>query len=120
LEQLRRVIPSTRRAATRVGQAPKSPGLKHRHYSPRAKVILVKHPPAVPRNGSAFIGLIRPKARVYKRALVCRDVAHYARVLFHFFRQCDEAGVRNIYCQITPETGLGHALMDRVRRAARR
>src|SRR5262245_30815561 len=37
--------------------APKSPGMKHRHYAPRAKVILAPFPQyTVPMNSSAYIG----------------------------------------------------------------
>ncbi|MBP6822052.1 MAG: threonylcarbamoyl-AMP synthase, partial [Acidobacteria bacterium] len=35
-----------------------------------------------------------------------------------FFRECDEAGIRTIYCQAVPDEGLGLAVMDRIRRAA--
>ena len=43
LEQLREIVPSTR-IATRIGTgSPKSPGMKYRHYSPRARVIIVSN-----------------------------------------------------------------------------
>jgi hypothetical protein len=42
----------------------------------------------------------------------------YARALFAFFRQADAAGCDVICAQAVAETGLGRALMDRLRRAA--
>jgi L-threonylcarbamoyladenylate synthase len=52
--------------------------------------------------------------------LVCGSLEEYARNLFAFFRDCDKANIRIVYCQTVEETGLGAALMDRLRRAASR
>ncbi len=49
--------------------------------------------------------------------MICRDVDHYAHELFHFFRECDRKGVRNIYCERPPASGIGAALLDRIIRA---
>jgi L-threonylcarbamoyladenylate synthase len=123
LEQLSEVVPQT--TISKVSgkadlAAPKSPGTKHRHYAPRANVILAPFPQyTVPMNASAFIGLnAPPKAAMFGRILICKDVEEYARELFNFFRECDESGVETIFCQTVAEEGLGLALMDRIRRAA--
>ncbi|MFO1528441.1 MAG: Sua5 family C-terminal domain-containing protein [Kiritimatiellia bacterium] len=50
-------------------------------------------------------------------ARICANADAYARELFHFFRVCDAAGVRRIACGTVPETGIGLALMDQLRRA---
>jgi L-threonylcarbamoyladenylate synthase len=120
LEQLRAIIPSTRLAEARSGSPPKSPGLKYRHYSPRARVVLVAQPrDARSASDAAYIGLHAPQqVKAFKLRRICRSVEAYARALFLFFRQCDEAGVKVIYCQAVAETGLGRALMDRLKRAA--
>ena len=118
LEQLRAVIPETRLASAGDKSAPRSPGLKYRHYAPRAQVYLITHPSQIARPEEAgYIGLHEPEQdfRLVRR---CRDLAEYARELFQFFRECDAAGVRDIYCQQVDEDGLGLALMDRLRRAA--
>lgn len=125
IEQLRAVIPVTRfgeHDATTI--AARSPGLKHRHYSPQARVITVAQPseaaPAL--DDAAYIGIDAPSSaaapKSFKRLLICQSVEEYARSLFHFFRQCDEANVKVIYCQTVEEIGLGTALMDRIKRAA--
>jgi L-threonylcarbamoyladenylate synthase len=123
LEELSEVIPQIRISKVS-GEAdfaaPKSPGMKHRHYAPRAKVILAPFPQyTVPTNTSAYIGLkAPPKSAMFGRILICKDVEEYARELFNFFRECDEGAVKTIFCQTVDEEGLGLALMDRIRRAA--
>jgi L-threonylcarbamoyladenylate synthase len=120
LEQLRGVIPETELSDAEDVSAPKSPGMKHRHYAPRAKVVISPFPQqAIPTDRSAFIGLeAPPQPEAFKRILICQDVEQYARELFRFFRECDIGKVETIYCQAVNEEGLGLALMDRLRRAA--
>src|SRR5206468_2029917 len=120
LEQLREVIPATQWLSPTITAPAKSPGLKYRHYSPQARVILITQPPeAAPAADAAYIGLSAPPhASAFKRHRICQSLEDYARSLFHFFRQCDEAGVKVIYCQAVAETGLGLALMDRLKRAS--
>jgi L-threonylcarbamoyladenylate synthase len=118
LEQLRAVIPETRLASADDKSAPRSPGLKYRHYAPRAQVHLITYPIQIARPEEAgYIGLDKPE-QDFRLARRCRDLAAYARELFQFFRACDAAWVRDIYCQQVEEEGLGLALMDRLRRAA--
>jgi L-threonylcarbamoyladenylate synthase len=120
LEDLLNVIPQTKISGAADLDAPKSPGMKHRHYAPKAKVVLAPFPQyTVPTNSSAYIGLkAPPNATLFERILICKDVEEYARELFNFFRECDEIAIETIFCQIVDEKGLGLALMDRLRRAA--
>ena len=122
LEELRRVVPSVRLHKPG-GRGPvRSPGLRHRHYAPRAGVVLVETLCDAKRSASAgFIGLRPPLlATGFGRVCLCRDPRQYAQLLFRFFRECDAAGLRTIYCETVPEQGIGRALMDRLRRAAER
>ena len=117
-EQLRSIIPSTKLARRHDVTTPKSPGVKYRHYAPRARVKLIAHPQEAetgPR--SAVIGLDAPAGQ-FILARHCGSVADYAREIYRFFRECDEAGVEVIYCQTVPERGIGLALMDRLGRAS--
>ncbi|HTY12528.1 MAG TPA: L-threonylcarbamoyladenylate synthase [Bacteroidota bacterium] len=120
LEQLREIIPSTRIAIPRSAKAAKSPGTKYRHYSPRARVIIVADAAEIgPTTNAAFIGtgaLIN--ARRFRFHRILPNVNAYAHELFYFFRLCDAAGVSKIYCQAVEPSGLGLALMDRITRAA--
>jgi L-threonylcarbamoyladenylate synthase len=120
LEQLRAVIPETRLASAGDKSAPRSPGLKYRHYAPRAEVYLITRPSQIARPEEAgYIGLDEP-GQGFRLVRRCRDLTEYARELFQFFRECDAVGVRDIYCQEVDEEGLGLALMDRLHRAAHR
>lgn len=122
LEMLREVVPTTRLHRARRGETARSPGMKHRHYAPRARVVIAERPGQIFSMGkTAYIGLTPPQANSARvRLKRCRDVADYARSLFAFFRACDAAGVQTICCEPVSERGLGVALMDRVRRAAAR
>lgn len=118
LEQLQEIVPKASKASDAdSGAALKSPGMRHRHYSPRAAVVIVKG--AIPPGGpdSAFIG-IDQSAGQFSNSLILSSVEEYARAVFEFFRECDRRGVKTIYCEAVPETGVGAALMDRLRRAA--
>ncbi len=119
LEELSEVIPQTKLSSEADLAVPKSPGMKHRHYAPKAKVVLAPFPQyTVPTNSSAYIGLkAPPNATAFERVLICKGVEEYARELFNFFRECDERGVEIIFCQTVAAEGLGLALMDRLRRA---
>ncbi len=118
LEALRAVVPGLALPHGASELLRRSPGTRHRHYAPRARVVLVdapEHAPAGP--GVAWIGLdAAPDGAA--PAFVAPDVAAYAHALFRFFRTCDAAGVAMIACQRVPETGLGRALNDRLTRAA--
>ena len=122
LEQLRDVVPATRTHRARKNEPAKSPGMKHRHYAPNARVVLVEtlcDSQRSPRAG--FIGLRPPLlATGFGLVALCRDIEHYAQNVFRFFRECDAAGLEIIFCETVPECGLGTALMDRLRRAAAR
>lgn len=122
LEQLQEIIPATKFVAHDNNQPARSPGLKYRHYSPQARVVIVPNfnAPAITKL-CAYIGLHIPvNASSFARVQICQDVTEYARSLFLFFRECDEAGVQEIFCEAVAESGLGLALMDRIKRAAHR
>ncbi|HTK39085.1 MAG TPA: L-threonylcarbamoyladenylate synthase [Pyrinomonadaceae bacterium] len=120
IEQLRSVVRDTIIFAGSDSDKVPSPGMRHRHYSPRAKVRLIDTDSDVTDTEvSAFIGLKQP---VNDHALtkLCGSPEEYAHSLFAFFRECDLRGIPTIYCETVPEKGIGVALMDRLRRAAAR
>ncbi len=118
LEQLQKIVPETRIYKLKTDETPKSPGLKHRHYSPRAKVILVNPESKIQNSkSSAFIGLDLPDEK-FDFVKVCASVEDYAHSIFDFFRQSDRRGIEKIFCQTVEEKGIGLALMDRLKRAA--
>ncbi len=117
LEELRAVVPETRIADGDDLTSLRSPGLRHRHYTPRAKVVIVGSANVASTEGAAFIGLNAPKGH-FAFVKQCNSAHEYAHVLFEFFRECDRRDIRTIYCETVPETGIGAALMDRLRRAS--
>jgi L-threonylcarbamoyladenylate synthase len=97
-----------------------SPGLKHQHYSPTAKVIIVNENLEIDdAYSSAYIG-ISARDEPFTKAKICSSVGSYARELFEFFRECDREGIKRIYCERVSAEGIGAALMDRIERAAQR
>ncbi|HEX8197061.1 MAG TPA: L-threonylcarbamoyladenylate synthase [Pyrinomonadaceae bacterium] len=118
LEELQKVVPET--TIYKAGNAERlpSPGLKYRHYSPQAKVVLI-NPKSEIRNSEcgAFIGLDEPPEE-FALKKICSSVEEYAREVFAFFREADAAGIKTIYCQTVGESGIGRALADRLKRAS--
>jgi L-threonylcarbamoyladenylate synthase len=118
LEELQKIEPRTRLYQLRKNENPKSPGLKHRHYSPRAKVVLQSPKSEVPSSSfKAFIGLNEPLEE-FDLVKICRTIDEYAQSFFEFFRRCDREKIEIIYCETVDENGIGLALMDRLKRAA--
>jgi L-threonylcarbamoyladenylate synthase len=129
LEQLREIIPDTVMHNQQIDSSVNSPGLRHRHYQPTAKVILINSVSDIDQaikaldndTRCAYLGIDKiPDTFVSKLTLVyyCDNKADYAASLFRFFRECDHMGVELIMCQGVDDTGLGRALMDRIRRAS--
>ncbi len=106
---------------------PRAPGMKYRHYSPKAKLILVVGPASKAR------AEIRKRLRAARGRSVWldfgavsapalsmgRSLADVARRLFAVMRAADERGIEVIYIRSVPEVGLGVAIMNRLRKAAR-
>lgn len=111
------------------GEAPKAPGMKYRHYAPKARVNLIC---GSPQNSFEYIA-----ARVTEGdGVLCfseffdkfscekidfgksYDKERHAHVLFSAFRDMDRAGVKNIFVQCPREFGRGIATVNRLRKSA--
>jgi L-threonylcarbamoyladenylate synthase len=118
LESLRKIVPEMADAGSKDLDVAKSPGLKHRHYSPNARVEIVDDVATLAlTSADAYIGLNLP-AGSSSQIKICNSIDEYAASLFEFFRECDRAAIQRIFCERIDETGIGAALMDRIRRAA--
>jgi L-threonylcarbamoyladenylate synthase len=102
-----------------------SPGLRHRHYQPLARVVLWDSSTSIdvilssaPDKRIGWIGTGQIEAGGIVAMHRCSSIDEYAAKLFQFFRHCDELQVDLILCQAVPKYGLGLALMDRIERAA--
>jgi L-threonylcarbamoyladenylate synthase len=118
LEDLQIIIPETQIYKIKANDTIRSPGLKHKHYAPTAAVVLIKRVVEMQSSGkAAFIGLNKQSAN-FDLTKICTDVEEYAHDVFAFFRRCDAENIETIYCETVAETGIGLALMDRLKRAA--
>ena len=117
-------------APLRAGEKPKAPGMKYRHYAPKAPVTVVT-------------GESRCTARYIRRhrgehtGVICfdeyksefpgcvvesigssQDKAEQARRVFDALRAFDETDVNAIYAQCPSDAGLGLAVANRLKKAA--
>ncbi len=97
-------------------QAHRSPGRLARHYAPRAPVRLDA---TAPRAGEAFLafGDAQSGPAVFHLSL-SGDLAEAAANLFSMLRAADALDPVAIAVAAVPDTGLGEAINDRLRRAA--
>ena len=111
-------------------QAPKAPGMKYRHYAPRAPLTLVKGTPTATADYIAahcgpgygvlcfdeYVSCF-PDATAISMGSV-HDAAAQARQLFDALRRFDEMPVTHILAQCPGEAGIGFALVNRLNKAA--
>ncbi|MFO1540688.1 MAG: L-threonylcarbamoyladenylate synthase [Chloroflexota bacterium] len=120
-----------------------SPGTRHRHYAPTCRVVVVApgagaeaaariaaDPEARPVGavlaGTAVAGTgdgaeVADAARADARGLRTwryRDADALGAGLYGLLRAAEDAGVRTLVVEGVAETGIGRAVMDRLRRAA--
>lgn len=105
---------------------PTAPGQLPRHYAPRTPLEIVADSAAVPpplRRGAALLacGPARDTAGFAEVEILSAsgDLEHAATGLFAALRALDRGGFRRVYAVAVPETGIGRAIMDRLRRAAK-
>ncbi|MFT5107845.1 MAG: L-threonylcarbamoyladenylate synthase [Verrucomicrobiales bacterium] len=112
---------------------PEAPGQLASHYAPKTPLRLLEKPADfVPEKGKKYALLsYRQKAKDGYLKLTDWDTVlalssgsgklpEAAVRLFFVMRQLDAAGVDEIICEPVAERGLGVAIMDRLRRAAKR
>ena len=118
------------------GVTPKAPGMKYKHYSPKAKVIIVEgketavidainHLTQEKQFKGLKVGIMTcsENAQQYKADVVfdmgsrC-DEASNARKLFEALRFFDEKGADYVYSESFPTKNVGAAVMNRLIKAA--
>lgn len=127
-------------ARTRVeeAEAPKAPGMKYRHYAPKAPMTIVRgHAEKVKEeilhqideliNNGKTVGVFAPIERksVYNGKNIFfvsmgteKDLSEIARNLFEGLRRFDDADVDVILSEGFQETGVSRAIMNRLKKAA--
>jgi L-threonylcarbamoyladenylate synthase len=105
----------------------RAPGRKPSHYAPRARVVLVAEDDAVQESerwrAGYRVGLLAAQRPVQLHASVAwldfgDTAAVQAYMLYQRLRQADDLGLQVLVAVMPADVGLGHALCDRLRRAA--
>lgn len=94
-----------------------APGMLASHYAPRARLRLNATETA-PGEGVLAFGVTTLSARVISNLSPSGDLREAAANLFGMLRRLDDTGVDAIAVMPIPDTGLGEAINDRLRRAA--
>lgn len=117
LEELAEVVPDIRLTSSQPEKV--LPGMKYRHYAPKAQVRLTEPEATVllPEESRAYIGLHNPNFKT-DYTVIAQSLQDYAYQLFAFFRECDRRGISCIYAEKINEAGLGRAIMNRLSKAA--
>lgn len=110
------------------GDAGASPGTRYRHYAPRCRVDVAPvgggaRRAAALRDAGLAVGLVAPPAAAVPGVRVLAapaDTTALAAILYAALRRAEDAAVDVVVVEAVPETGLGAAVMDRLRRAAAR
>ncbi|MEO3947204.1 L-threonylcarbamoyladenylate synthase [Gorillibacterium sp. CAU 1737] len=125
-------------AAAPETEAPKSPGVKYKHYAPKGALTLVTAREEGARTAWINAELARRKAQGERTGVLAAEerAARYpaadavvvfgreaepqtfARGLYDALRRFDEAGVTFILAEAVDEAGIGAAVMNRLRKAA--
>jgi L-threonylcarbamoyladenylate synthase len=117
-DQVARVLGHPVAVATGGAAQPASPGMLTRHYAPAARLRLAA---TEVRPGEALLAFGPPLP--HRGAIVnlspSGDLIEAAANLFAALRTLDASGARAIAVMPIPEQGLGEAINDRLRRAAR-
>ena len=107
----------------RVIDLPDSPGQLESHYSPRSRLCLIDEGEDLPENESAallaFCRNTRKNTFIRVEILSETGSMHEAAAnLFSALHRLDESGALIVYAERIPSTGLGVAIMDRLKRGA--
>ncbi len=108
---------------------PKTPGLKYRHYQPKAKVFLFKNKKELTKllkrlnlKNKKFVvlGLTKEKKDFSKFDFISlgKDLNTFAKKLFDTFRNCDIEKIDFIFVKSFKRDGLGLAIMNRLEKAS--
>ncbi|MDO4721056.1 MAG: L-threonylcarbamoyladenylate synthase [Peptostreptococcaceae bacterium] len=114
-------------------ETPKSPGMKYRHYSPKAEIFIVTGTGEEQRK-KVSAGLERARKEGKKAAVITleervplygdsalsigRDAEEASRNIFTLLRKADEMGIARLFFEALDEEGIGEALMNRMTKAA--
>jgi len=124
------------------GEAPKAPGMKYKHYAPKADMKMLKGNEAavldylkkeiskseiktailtVDEHRAVLEKIIEDNKKENIKLLSLgslKDMKTVAHNLFDVLRKCDELGVSTILSESFDESGIGRAVMNRLKKAS--
>ncbi len=118
------------------GDKPAAPGMKYRHYAPKADVTVVEGQNAsvteaikylydkdLKKGEKPLILAARENKKYYGRRDLnetgsIKDAGEAAKNIYALLRRADDEGFSKIYFEAVPKTGIGFAVMNRVYKAA--
>ncbi len=111
------------------GEVAASPGMKYKHYSPRADVVILKgdfdayraYLESHPQQGAYAMCYEGEESRLPIPCIPCGradDPASQAHALFAALRQADDLGAKIVYAHCPARDGLSMAVYNRLIRAA--
>lgn len=116
-EELAKFAPVVRAAR---GGGVSAPGMLESHYAPRTPLCFWPAEAALPSDaatsGLLAFGAVGPGFAVVE--VLPSDPVEAAPLFFAALRRLDASGLTRLYACALPESGLGMAIMDRLRRAA--
>ncbi len=127
LDMLRDVVGQAALQDSADVEVPRSPGMKYAHYQPKARVWLVdgdgkaeKIRRFLAENEHTGLFLSSELAHRIEAPMVITydDTIKAAQLFYAALREFDEAGVAAIVCEVVDESGLGYALMNRMKKSA--
>lgn len=123
IEELEKICPGIRLASP--SALPRAPGELPSHYAPRTPLFLLAPetvPPPTHQSRAAIVHWNRKinSAEAPRQFELSPDgqLETGARNLYRVLREADACGAEIIYASTAPETGLGRAINDRLRRAS--
>ena len=105
----------------------KSPGMKYRHYAPKAKLIIAEDKIQTRKlvdehvKKHLKVGVMTTKKQAYKADVVRHlgdSLEEIANNLYATLREFDQDGVDVIIAQTVKDKGLGQAIMNRIKKAS--
>jgi L-threonylcarbamoyladenylate synthase len=122
LEEIESVIGKVE--ISQIEDRPSAPGMLPKHYAPRTPIVLDWNEKNLDRYGDKHIGLLvlqEPKNSLKFHSVEVLsakgDLREAAANLFAAIRRLDTMNLDLILAEPIPESGLGRAIMDRLRRA---
>lgn len=103
---------------------PSAPGCLKKHYAPVAEMKIIKRGDKTEKDkNTAYMAFSEPPEDCGEYGIVRilsaeKNLCEAAANLFYMLHELEKAGIKKIYAEEMPHTGLGLAIMDRLKRGS--